>query len=228
MRSLLTYNILLDMLRAKEQFAFSRWGDGEWACVLGHKGKNCDGHQYHKSLSVALGNILKRRPAYYMGMQPMAMRNMGASIRGWLNCYQAGRAWHDADMLHTASMADRLGDFWKILKDRQVVLVSSFNPDEIGRVPLDVKTVNVPIKDAWLYYDNVLSMLSYTAKNCVSDGAVFLFCSGMMTNVLIDEMYKEYGDRFTLLDCGSLFDPLVGRNTRNYHKKIIERNAKCV
>ena len=48
----------------------------------------------------------------------------------------------------------------------------------------------------------------------------------MMSNVLIDDLYNEFGNKHILLDMGSVFDPYVNKNTRSYHNKIIERNAK--
>jgi len=38
--------------------------------------------------------------------------------------------------------------------------------------------------------------------------------------VLIDDLWNIYKDTITQIDCGSLFDPYVGRKTRTYHKNL--------
>jgi hypothetical protein len=42
----------------------------------------------------------------------------------------------------------------------------------------------------------------------------------MMAEVLIDDVWRKYGDQVTQIDIGSAFDPLVGEMTRTYHKKL--------
>ena len=38
-------------LRNNDPFHLSRWGDGEFLCMLGAKGHNCDDHDYTDELS---------------------------------------------------------------------------------------------------------------------------------------------------------------------------------
>ena len=37
--------------------------------------------------------------------------------------------------------------------------------------------------------------------------------------LLIDELYDIIGDKCTMIDFGSIWDPFVGKTTRSYHKE---------
>ena len=62
----MTLEIICEKLERKENFSLSRFGDGEWAAILGFKGENCDGHYYFPELSKELASILKSNPQYYL------------------------------------------------------------------------------------------------------------------------------------------------------------------
>ena len=49
----MTFKEHIDKIVNKEMYSFSRWGDGEWLCLLGAKGMNCDKHQYFPELREA-------------------------------------------------------------------------------------------------------------------------------------------------------------------------------
>ena len=49
----------IEKIKKKENFSFTRWGDGEWFCVMGVNGQNCDGHKYFPEMRKLLNNALK-------------------------------------------------------------------------------------------------------------------------------------------------------------------------
>jgi hypothetical protein len=70
--------------------------------------------------------------------------------------------------------------------------------------------------DCWLEYNDVLKRL----RELIEKDVVILYCASMMAEVLIDDIFDEYGDTVTQIDIGSAFDPLIGEMTRSYHKKL--------
>ena len=42
-----TFDKMIEAIESKENFSLSRWGDGEWMCLLGYKGRNTDKHNYY-------------------------------------------------------------------------------------------------------------------------------------------------------------------------------------
>ena len=224
----MTYEDLLGKIECGEQFAFSRWGDGEWHCILGDEGQNCDGSRYDKLLSTELGSVLVMTPEYYLGMQPKAIRDMGLRIQKWCKEMNVDSDWCDADILHDASKFGRLGRFFDVLKLRNIILVSSFTDEELARLPFTLRHIRISSWNAWDHYTKTRQELSIEVQNNPV-GTVVLFASGMMSNVLIDDMWKMYGEQYTFIDVGSLLDPYVGRSSRCYHGEIIKRESeKCV
>ncbi len=93
-------SLLAEALLDRENFAFSRWGDGEWKALL-HPGAghNCDGHDYFPSLGAALAEVLESRPRYLLGMQSFAQKRMGGEISTWLAQRRlSDLVWCDSDI----------------------------------------------------------------------------------------------------------------------------------
>jgi len=208
------YHEFLEKLKANEPFSFSRWGDGEWNAIFGKNGQNCDGHKYFEDMGAQLSAIVQGSPEYYMGMQNLAMTIRGDAI----NAFNAdlGIEWIDADCFHKASIKGFFDTFFEAIKDREVIMVA---PERLKSLYNDMQFrgfVEVPLVDCWHEKDATLNMIN----SMPFKDAVILFCAGMPTNVMIDELYQEHGKECTFLDMGSVFDPYCGYSTRSYHKKL--------
>jgi len=208
------------MLHEDRYFSFSRWGDGEWQCILGVEGANCDGHQYFADLRHALAQSIikyKAGDGMYFGMQKKAMRDMGREIVTWLLAEGIGVRWYDADILHNESKKRGMEWFHDLLKGRRVILVG---PDHLK--PMAKQRgyifVRVESKNAWLKYRTVGRHLERTIEH----GTTILYCAGMMSNVLIKRFHR-YDRNVVQIDCGSVFDVYAGVCSRRYHAEIAER-----
>jgi hypothetical protein len=192
--------------------------------MLGVDGANCDGHKYYKSLGTELASVLACNPEYFTGMQPMAMRLMGPRITKWLDEMGIKRAWCNADILHEASESGEINKFFTALNRCQWHMISSYTRTELESLPLVIKNdnINIPFSNAWVQYPAIRGMVLNRAADA-NNGDVMLFCAGMMSKVLIDDVYEAYGQKLTLIDAGSVLDPYVRRHTRNYHRKILDR-----
>jgi len=220
----LSLDTIIERIRDNDTFAFSRWGDGEWSCILGADGANCDGHKYYRSLGIELASVLVCNPEYFTGMQPMAMRIMGGRIKQWLDEMGIKRGWCNADVIHEASENGEMDKFFTCLNRCNWHLVSSFTRRELEQLPLIIKSenINVPFNNAWAQYPAIKGLVLHRAE-IANKGDVILFCAGMMSKVLIDDVHKLYGSKLTLIDIGSAFDPYAKRVTRNYHVKVADR-----
>jgi len=223
--------MMLEKLRKKEPFQYSRWGDGEWQCVLGYEGQNCDGHRYFPSLRMALIEVLRDNPKYYMGMQPKAYRTMDMAIDPWCDVNEVNIDWCNADILHDASIAGRLDEFLKLLSTGRVFMVShdricsAINNEVARRFMSDLWICfDIPLNNCWNIHEGLLHELSEYIG--MQRPPVILYCASMMSKVLIHKINQMFGDTITQIDCGSVFDPYAGYATRRYHQAIIDREKK--
>lgn len=214
----MTYDQLIQKLASGINFSFSRWGDGEFNCIMQNRpGKaNCDGNYYYLDLGAALHEIIKSGPDYYMGMQPLAERlypEKAAEFRG------NGSTWINADILHNASMKEGLGRLWEAKKDRHVMFIGPgrlVRLCKVGDQIIDIGTAN-----AWTTRDRIM----LTVGRCLGSGSskVVFVSAGMYANCIIDLLHREYWGEHTFIDAGSVFDPYCGVNSRKYHQQIINR-----
>jgi len=233
----MTYKQCLERLRTRHPFAFSRWGDGEWACMahtaVSRQHANCDKHRYFQTLGQALFRVLIDKPSYGMGLQPKATQDDPECIIRMLGAAAFTPVWGDADIFHDASQAGTFWDsFWGAIEEggyAKVIVGPSSLILDYRIMEHTTEEIMVPERNCWLNYEA-------TKAKCVEFCEEFLLahqhplvlcCCGMMANVLIHELWQMYGERVTLLDMGSVFDPYVGKDSRRYHWKIMEREGTC-
>jgi hypothetical protein len=199
--------------------AFSRWGDGEWDCIMCRGLMNCDGNQYFYDLSERLRNILENPvtaglPNYQFGIQEKAWCMYKFEISEYLSCKGIEKTWVDSDIFHKMSEAGEFLDWLKKI-DKPIGLVA---PDRIAiSFPAKVDRCHaIPLRDAWLYYEKDELLKTFAGF----EGVIF-FCCGMAANVMIDDLFfSETGGKCCLIDAGSVFDPYCGFETRRYHKNV--------
>lgn len=206
------FDDICQMLSGGAPFSFSRFGDGEFNAIYGSSGPNTDGHQYFPDLRRRLQEIVESEPDYIMGLLPLA-----GALRGtdWIRSISGDVHWVSAESLHVALIEGRLGRFFDGLDGKDVALVG---PEHLR--PLSERRhwsyAPVPLPDCWTKYDEIIETLKDTVPG---SGGVILFCAGLTTNVLIDDLYR-HNPMNTYLDVGSVFDPLVGVSSRDYHEKL--------
>ncbi len=211
--------LIADKLRSSEPWAFSRWGDGEWSAVLGLGTENCDGQAY-EPLRDGLRGILRSRPSYLLGLQPLAMKKFGTQIAAWLRANHLRLPWVHADVFHDLSKEGALLPFLEPLKDRKVIVVGPERLRGLMRLLPYVAFVEVPVTNAYAALWDITARLSAALVSVVRP--VVAFSAGMVSNLLIHELS---GREATLIDFGSVWDPYVGLATRNYHAAILQREG---
>lgn len=204
-----TFEHMCKMLRERTQFKFARYGDGEIFCMDGKQGSNCDKHEYFPDLGASL-KIALRRSNYMVGLQPLSIyeqRNLS---------YFEKKPLHNADILHNASIDGRLDEFIEAIKHRFVVLVG---PKHLSKLPFYHMHIEIPSLNCWTEYDNTCNEIGVITNQELikQESIVILLCASMMSEVIIDRFRDA---TCTFIDCGSVFDPIVGVNSRRYHHNL--------
>jgi len=208
------FDFIIDSIILCNNLSFSRLGDGELNAVLGKVGENCDSHIYFPDMGTELKKILESKPEYYLGLQ-----RLGAEQNADNPEFQRLRdmnTWVNNEVFTRPSAKQGkvfLEKFKGALAGRRVIQVANNSLLELQMADVFIE---IPLINCWLKKDQILKSI----KENIQENDVILYSSSMPTKYFINEIYKEYGNKVTQLDCGSVFDVYVGRLTRTYMKNI--------
>jgi len=207
------FDLMIHKIKNDIPFKYARYGDGEWNCILGKPGANCDGHQYFPDLGQRLKSILESRPDYFLGLQTIAIEQNknDPEFKRLVDMND----WVDNEILHRASINDYISLFFEAIEMEDVIIIG---PQHMSK--LDKSIIEIPSKNCWLEYEYVKDSL--TTALLWRPHTIVLLSASMMSEVLIDD-FKDTDHTF--IDCGSVFDPYCGISSRTYHKDIIQRHA---
>jgi hypothetical protein len=108
----------------------------------------------------------------------------------------------------------------KALMNRNVVMIGNRKHSKLAFVNI---MIEVPTNNAWTKRLEVWESIKQVVQSEYQKGLVLLFSCGMSSGVYIDALAKSKAGKYvTTIDTGSVFDPYIGRDTRSYHKKVIE------
>jgi len=208
----------IEKINSKDNFSFTRWGDGEWFCTIGKNGQNCDGHKYFPEMRESLNNALNNDKGYYKAIWNLdhgQIKNILNILLPFIKNNNINIDWVNAGIWEDSALSGQLKPLVKSLESRNFVIVSS---DKLKK--LDIKYtdfISVPSVNCFLDKERIKSdMIKMTERY---DDVVFGLSSSMATNVIVDELYDEIGDKCTMIDFGSIWDPFVGHIGRSYHRE---------
>jgi len=215
----------IDKLKSDEKFSFTRWGDGEWGCVFGAKGHNCDKHQYFKSMSKELTEAIVNDKGYYKATWPMnvpMMTNISHLITGMKEKYNIEDNWVDARVWEESAMQDTITPLIKQLEKMDFVIVSEKSKKDL---PIKYRDfIEVPVVDCYLEKENIKNEIKRLTEKY--DRPVFGLSASMATNVIVDELFEEIGDKCWMIDFGSIWEPYIGKVSRSYHHRYESKEIK--
>ncbi len=213
------FEFYLDKLKNNEHFSFTRWGDGEWLCLhdkSGGKNQNVDRHQFFPEMQKGMEKALKEDKGYFKACWPENHGQVGSisHIRvGYINNNWIQTEWVNATVWEDLVLISGIDKLVKQLESMDFIIVS-----EKSKRKLSVKYkdfIEVPSVNCFLDKDRIKDEV---IKLCDKyENPVFGFSASMATNVIVDELYDEVGDRCWMIDFGSIWDPFVGNRLRSYH-----------
>lgn len=221
----LRLDFFTDRLKRRQPFAFARYGDGEMLAILGVQGRNCDGTEYTPDLGEALARTLTqpRHEDYLYAIGPKAAKGgdgLGARVAEWIAANAPGIRWHDTEVLLAASLHGELHPFVQMLARRRTVLVGGAH---LAKLPLSpMAHIVTPDRDAWTFKSDIAREVLRAASmtNPQRRAEVILFSAGMVSKVLMWELYPLLCRHTSLIDTGSLWDMYCGRDSRSYARRL--------
>lgn len=205
------YSEICEKLRKGIPYRFSRWGDGEWGCMYGWKGKNRDGNEYLPGLRKELLNIIQSEPDYYIGLQPGVLVDVGRGYVPELREFVMKMLFgHELDLvigdiLHYASEFGYLREFVEVLKNRNVIIIGADYFIDTGYT-----LIEIPSCDSYSFNNELFRNID------PKHGDVYLVAAAMNSNVIINEL----PDNVTAIDIGSVFDPYLGKPRATYQHNL--------
>lgn len=202
--------LLAGMLESQRPFVFVKFGDGEFECMAGGAGQNCDGQEYSPDLQRALIESWQ----FLTGLDNARLtcwcperiaKRLPAEVS--LN----GRAYLDHDALLFHEMGPGLEAFYRVLMAdrRQKVLVAPTQLAPAATLLGCHRFVEVPRPGAFSCRQEIFRKMT----NQDTRKAIFLFCAGPAAKVLIADLIRA-DQTVTCLDLGSALDPIYIGETR--------------
>ena len=216
----------INLLATNQKFSFTRWGDGEWSCLFGAEGQNCDKHIYFPKMANGLAEVFQNHKGYFLATwskllkdgspRPM-MKNILPSIEEFLQINDLTFDWVDATVWEEAAMAGEFSPLVRQLEKMNFVIVSESSKRELPIKYTDF--IDVPAENCFLEKDSIKEQMIQMCKKY--DNVVFGLSASMATNVIVDELYPVIGDKCWMIDFGSVWEPYVPNpvHVRSYHNR---------
>lgn len=206
-----------NLLMSQTPFSFARFGDGEWAGIVGQQGANCDGHEYSQGLKEGLRNCLNNPLGYHYAIQPRAIKNDAKEILAYLKKHPIEIKWHNADVFHDANLSAQLYPLVESLRKREVVLVGPKHLKSLDQNVFPLHSfLEIPANNCFESIDSIKKNILSTAET--SEHLVFALSASMAANVIIHDLFPQIGEQHTMLDLGSLWDVYVGVQSRSVYR----------
>ena len=208
-------------------FCFARYNDGEWFCMRNLSGKNCDNHSFFPEMGKKIKDSITDKEVNnfnYIFQSSMYWGGEKEDIKKWGVCVD----FVERDYIHVISRKypDIFINLMNKLNKRKLLLVGPFWLEDSEFIDLDFHIV-IPKKNCFLYQDKITEKIREILKE--NDNVTVIFCSSMMTNCIIYDLYKEVDKKHTLIDFGSVFDLFIENKNIKYRldkkdrKKILEK-----
>jgi len=231
---LLFYN----KLKNGENFALSRWGDGELKILKGeaiditrkehgefkYQPENREDERLRQILWQAFNY---QHPDYYVGIGCPCC--VGVEKFQWFkqNSHQSYESLTFANVFVNSNYDFFLKSFIDLLKDKKTVIVCN-KKARLKKLPFKpVKVFRIGV-NAWKSDFHLRDEISNWINSSNIENHIFLFCAGPLSNILVYTLFKEHPHN-TYIDMGSALDPFLGLGfTRDYLRGGFTRRKICV
>jgi hypothetical protein len=210
---------LLD-IEQKKHFSFTRYWDGEMACMVGREGMNCDSAPYSSALREHLKKTISNNYSYYHSIywpyNHEGTKNLQVTFDNYLQA-ESKIEWFDAMIWQRCFEAGNFHQYVvNALQDKNILFVAG---EHIKPIQQKIKVRDfIPVHDR-LAFDNLESTEDEIVGK-YENGDVIIFCAGMASNCMIDDLFPIIGQRVTMLDMGSVWDAYLGYQKRQWIRRV--------
>lgn len=226
------FSYFVEKIKNNENFTLTKIGDGELICIFKSikwlnnnqfGSANTDSHKYFNDMGIELHETLLNEKGYYKYFHP-----------GWLNstvnhphlCSLLQKYVKTFDIsppnlcdsrkaFYVDARTGNLGALKNELEKRNFIMVSEKRKRNLNLKFVDF--IETPLTNSWLERDRIKDdMLKMVEKY---DNPVFGISIGMPSLVIQDELYPLIGNKSTMINFGSIWDPFINVNTRRYHSE---------
>jgi hypothetical protein len=210
----------LERVAAREPFAFTRWGDGEWLAVLeaGEREPNPE-QDFLPAMCAAIRDVLLSRPPYRLGAQPYAMRQHGEVILPFVEQHRLGDLdWIWGDVFQHANIRGRLALLVSELREIPLIFVGPAHLERVSAALGARRFVQAPSHNAYLELERLRHETTLALEAAPSPTFVSVSI-GVAANILIHQLHERFPGHM-LCDTGSIWDVHAGVKSRRYMHKI--------
>jgi len=209
-------NWFIENIKNKNSFAFSRFNDGEMIAIERIGSVVARGDQYvDATLSKALKkSILHKQKNYYVGIPcSLCYPRHNTLAKHLIGEYEY--------ITHAVVTTNKnwkkfIEEFPKAMSNREMIWIGGKDQDvePLKNMGLNIiKTVLVPHRNSWDYYDKIKEKVPQFFKKDLVVGISL----GPTARVLAQEWFQE-NPQITFIDMGSNFDPFTRNVRHNCHK----------
>lgn len=230
-------NYFIDLMKKNENFTLTKIGDGELICIFKYLGwlnanqfgsSNTDRHTYFNDMGEALHNTLINEKGYYKYFHPgwldntINVRELRILLQKYVKEFNINppNLCDSRKAFYVDAKAGNLGPLKNELENRNFIMVSEGRKRKLTLKYKDF--IEVPAMNCWLEKDRIISeMLEMVEKY---ENPIFGLSIGMPSLVIQDELYPIIGEKSTMINFGSMWDPFININNRGYHRLYKNRN----
>ena len=203
---------IVELLKSKKNFAFSKYADGELH-ILANKPINNGEFWFipseHASNRQEMVDSFKfKHELYFVGVScPCCIG--GDTVHDWMK-NQSGQELNHltwANIFVNANYKYYLNSMVPEYSSREVILISN-SDSNLENLPFEIKKHFVIGKNAWVDNHQLIDEVKqYITDNNLKNN-LFLFCAGPFGNILTHQLFEHNQDN-TYIDIGSTLNPLL-------------------
>ena len=214
----------VNMLKEHQPFAFARYGNGEWGCLLGTAKVTGSGSQRLdiEKLRKGIQSSIKSSVGdkyFFLGLQSrgyLANISLLPKIEAAVAKHFPEVKWVEGEVFAKASWKVQLNPMVRELRKQRMVVVGPKWLKALKHRAFQYEQfIEVAPRDCFKTYRQTRNAILR-----VKTGSVVSFSAGPTSKALIGAVRRARGDELTLIDFGSVWDPYAGKNTRRYHVRI--------
>ena len=212
-------NIIIERLKTKTPFAFSKYADGELSILINKPINNGEfwfipeQDQFNREKLIRSFKYLDEN--YFVGVScPCCIG--GKTVHRWMK-EQSGQdvehlTW--ANIFVNSNHKHYVDNMLPLYKNYDVVVVSN-DQSSLTNLPFQITKHFKIGKNAWVQDYSLIDEIKTYIDSEATEGKLFLFCAGPFGNILTHQLYKHNKNN-TYIDIGSTLNVyLLGESGKN-------------